>query len=445
MGFFNMKIGRSDMFPSMHRFFVTALLLTTFFSAPVYGTDEALRAEVDRRAEAVLEKVVAWRRDIHQHPELSHREFRTGALAAKHLEALGMEVRTGLAGTGVVGVLRGGRPGPVVALRADMDALPVTEQVDLPFASKVRDELNGQEVGVMHACGHDNHVAILMGAAEILAGMREELPGTVKFIFQPAEESLGGADVMVARGVLKDPDVDAIFGLHVTQGYAVGEIGVRGRGMMAASDGLEIKVTGRQTHGAMPWMGVDPIVAASHIVIGLQSVISRQSDLTAAPAVVTIGSFNGGVRGNIIPDEVHMTGTIRTFEPEMQTRIHERVRETAERIAESQGAVAEVIIRKGAPVTFNDPALTQRMRPSLERIAGPANVLEARRVTGAEDFAYYAERVPAMFFFIGVRPADVPAEEAIPNHSPFFYADEDALIHGVRAMASLAVDYLSGE
>jgi len=412
------------------------------------GSVEALREEIAARTEEVTEKVVAWRRDLHEHPELGNREFRTAGLIAEHLRSLGMEVRTEVAHTGVVGVLRGGLPGPVVALRADMDALPVTEMVDLPFASKAIAEYNGREVGVMHACGHDNHMAILMGAAEVLAGMRDRLPGTVKFIFQPAEEGSpagerGGASLMVEEGALADPRPDAIFGLHVWP-MPTGLIGYKAGGFMASSQTLIIKVKGSQTHGAMPWGGVDPIVVSAQIVMGLQTVISRQSNITTAPAVVTIGQINGGIRSNIIPDSVVMVGTVRTLDAEMREKIEQRIRRTVQGIAESAGATAEVFLSEGLPVTFNDPDLTQRMIATLERVAEPGMARETPPVTGAEDFSYYQQEIPGMYFFLGVIPDSIPLDRAAPNHSPYFFADEAALPIGVRALANLTVDYLTG-
>ena len=404
-------------------------------------------ARIKKDAESIEDKVIAWRRDIHEHPELSNREFRTSKLVAEHLTALGLEVQTGVAHTGVVGILKGGKPGPVVALRADMDGLPVVEVVDVPYASKAKATYNGQDVGVMHACGHDNHVAILMGAAEVLAGMKDQLQGTVKFIFQPAEEGAptgeeGGAGMMVKEGALKNPDVDAIFGLHITQGWAVGEVGFRPMGMMASAEKFEIKVTGSQTHAAQPWLGVDPIVVGAQIVIGLQTIASRQIETTLAPAIISVGTFHGGVRNNIIPDDVHMEGTIRTFDPGMKKQIHERIQRTATSIAESAGATAEVTIHPGVPVTFNDPELTNQMTHTLERVYGKDYLLEAPRVTGAEDFSFFQEEIPGFFFFIGARPRGVPREDAIVNHSPKFFVDEDALLPGVRAMTTLAMDYL---
>lgn len=420
------------------------LLMTTTHAAAQAGKHDT---QIKNDAKSIEDKVIAWRRDIHEHPELSNREFRTSKLVADHLRSLGIEVKTGVAHTGVVGVLKGGKPGPVVALRADMDGLPVVEVVDVPYASKVKSTYNNQEVGVMHACGHDNHVAILMGTAEVLAGMKDDLQGTVKFIFQPAEEGAptgeeGGAGMMVREGALKNPDVDAIFGLHITQGWAVGEVGFRPMGMMASAEKFEIKVTGSQTHAAQPWKGVDPIVVGAQIVLGLQTIISRQVDSTLAPAIISVGTFHAGVRNNIIPDDAHMMGTIRTFDPAMKKQIHERIERTAKNIAEAAGASAEVTIHPGVPVTFNDPQLTDQMAPTLERVYGKDYLLEAPRVTGAEDFSFFQEEVPGFFFFIGARPRNIPREEAIVNHSPKFYVDEDALLPGVRAMTGLAVDYL---
>lgn len=422
---------------------LTAVLATTA-SVPAAGQDD-----LERRIAAVMPQVVSWRRDIHQHPELSNREFRTGALVAQHLTRLGIEVRTKVAHTGVVGVLRGGRPGPVVALRADMDGLPVTELVDLPFKSVETTEYNGQTVGVMHACGHDNHVAILMGAAQVLAGMRDRLAGTVVFLFQPAEEGAptgetGGAGLMIAEGALADPRPDAVFGLHVWPDQ-VGVIGTRPGPLMAAADGLHIVVRGKQTHGAQPWGGVDPIVTASQIVLGLQTIPSRQVDLTKVPAIVTIGSFQGGIRGNIIPDSVVLQGTVRTFDEAMRADIKRRIERTATSIAEAAGATATVDFGAGnAPVTYNDPALTARMLPTLRRVAGADRVIESQLSTPAEDFALYQQQVPGLFFFLGVTPEDRDPLTVPRNHSPYFFADEGALPVGVRAMVHLALDFLSG-
>lgn len=425
---------------------VFILLAGTASAQPSQDEAATLRSMIDEKAAEINEQVIMWRRDIHAHPELGNREFRTAGLVAEHLQDLGMEVRTEVGHTGVVATLEGGKPGPVVALRADMDALPVTELADVPFASKETAIYNGQEVGVMHACGHDNHVAILMGVAEVLASLRDDLPGTVKFIFQPAEEGApageeGGADLMLKEGAFEDPRPEAIFGLHVWPGR-VGTIQYRPGGAMASSDGLRIVVRGRQTHGASPWGGVDPIVVASQIVLGLQTIASRQIDVTATPSIITIGSIHGGVRGNIIPDEVEMVGTIRTFDAEIQKDIHARVKHTAEHIAESAGATAEVAIGIGYPVTVNDPDLTAQMLPTLERVAGAERVSLSTPVTGAEDFSYFAYEVPGLYFFLGVTPEGQDPETAPKNHSPYFFADEAALSVGVRALAHLAVDYM---
>ncbi len=431
---------------------MSALLLVSFFHLPILAGQQidldALHREIDSRTAAVTDHVVALREDLHAHPELGNREFRTSRVIADQLRSFGIEVQTGVAHTGVVGILKGGRPGPVVALRADMDALPVTELVDLPFASKVRTEYAGREVGVMHACGHDNHMAILLGTAEVLAGMREELPGTVKFIFQPAEEGApageaGGASLMIREGALENPRPDAIFGLHVMP-MPTGYIGYRAGGFMASVQTLRITVRGRQTHGAMPWGGVDPIVTSAQIILGLQTVISRQADLTRGPAVVTIGQIDGGIRSNIIPDSVVMVGTVRSLDREMQDKIGEGIRRTVEGVARSAGAEATVQLTPGGPITFNDPALTDRMAPTLRRVAGPGMSGEIPPITGGEDFAAYQEVVPGIFFFLGVIPDSIPLEEAAPNHSPYFFADEAALPIGVRAMANMAVDFLAG-
>jgi amidohydrolase len=407
----------------------------------------ALDQRIDEAARKVEPAVVECRRDIHQHPELGNREFRTSKLVAEKLEQLGIEVRTPVAHTGVVGILRGGKPGRVVGLRADMDALPVTEQVDLPFKSTVRTTYNGQEVGVMHACGHDAHVAILLGVAEVLSSIRSELPGTVVFLFQPAEEGApqgeeGGAALMVKEGALDNPRVDAVFGLHVTSRYPVGELAYRPGAMMAAVDSFRIKVHGKQTHGAYPWLGVDPIVTASQIVLALQTIPSRQLDVSLAPAVVTVGAIHGGVRNNIIPDDVEMLGTIRSLDSRMRDDIHERIKRTAEDIASSAGAKAEVTIENGYPITYNDPKLTEQMAPTLKRMT--SDVIVVNPTLGAEDFSFYQQKVPGLFFWLGTRPKNQTAEQAASNHSPLFHIDESGLGLGIRAMAHVAVDYLRG-
>ncbi len=403
---------------------------------------ESLRREVEARLPGVLPKVIAWRRDIHEHPELSNEEVRTAALVAAHLTSLGIEVQTGIGGTGVVGVLRGGRPGPVVALRADMDALPVTELVDLPFRSRVRTQWQGAEVGVMHACGHDNHVAILMGAAEVLAGMKATLPGTVKFIFQPAEEGLGGAKAMIADGALRDPEPRAIFGLHVWPS-TVGEIGVRAGPQMAAAGNFSIIVKGVQTHGSQPWSGVDPIVVSAQIILGLQTIASRQVNVAYLPSVLTVGQIQGGNRSNIIPDSVVLVGTLRTFDDVMRADIASRITRTAQDIATSAGATAIVKIDQGGLVQANDTSLTERMAPTLRRAAGHGGFKFINPIMGSEDFPEFTRNIPGVFFFLGVTPAGNDPAKAPANHSPLFFADEAALETGVRAMSSLVVDYLS--
>jgi len=416
------------------------------FSLPMTGIAD-LGEIIDDEAGALAEQVIAWRRDIHQHPELSNREFRTSKLVAEHLRALGMEVRTEVAHTGVVGILKGGRPGGVVALRADMDGLPVLEKTGLPFASKEVSEYEGNTVSVMHACGHDNHVAILMATAQILAAVKDEIPGTIKFIFQPAEEGApkgeeGGADLMIAEGVLENPAPSAIFGLHIGQHGVAGTANYRPNGFLASAQRFDIEIKGVQTHGARPWAGVDPIVVGAQIINALQTIVSRQIDITRAPAVVTIGSIHSGIRNNIVPETASLSGTIRTFDPDVRLSIHEKIYRIATNIGEAQGAQVTVEIDQGVPVTFNDAVLTEQMVPSLRRVYGAENVFMSGRITGAEDFSFYQEKIPGFFFFIGGRPPEVPPEKAIPNHSPYFYADESALLPGVKAMSHLAVDYL---
>ncbi|SKB94481.1 amidohydrolase [Dyadobacter psychrophilus] len=406
-----------------------------------------LPASIDQKAQSLEKKLVEWRRDFHQNPELGNREFKTAEKVANHLKQLGMEVQTGIAHTGVVGLLKGGKPGPVVALRADMDGLPVTERVDVPFKSTVNVDYNGQKTGVMHACGHDTHIAILMGVAEVLAGMKNEIPGTVKFIFQPAEEGApegeeGGAKLMVKEGVLENPTVEAIFGLHIDALIEVGKIAYKPGATMAAVDFFSIDVKGKQTHGAYPWSGVDPIVTSSQIIMGLQTIVSRNLNLTQAPAVVTVGAVNGGIRQNIIPESVKMIGTIRTFDEGMHTYVHKRMNEIATNIAESAGASAKVNINVMYPVTFNNEALTAKMIGTLDNVAGKGNVSLIPAKTGAEDFSYFQQKVPGFFFFLGGMPKGKSIEEAAPHHTPDFYVDESSLVLGVRSLSRLATDYL---
>ena len=404
---------------------------------------------ISQHADRLNDQVIAWRRDLHANPELGNREFRTGKLVAEHLRRLGFdEVKEKVAYTGVVGLLIGGHPGPCVALRADMDGLPVIEETDVPFKSLVRTTWNGAEAGVMHACGHDTHVAILMGVAEILAEMRSEIHGSVKFIFQPAEEMPpigedGGAKMMIAEGCMQHPQVDAIFGLHITSKMHTNTIGYRVGPLMASADQFRIFIRGNQTHGAQPWSGVDPIVVGAQVILGLQTIVSRKMNLTEEPSVVTVGSFQAGNRSNIIPDEAKMEGTIRSFDEKHREEIHQFVEKITSLIAESGGAKAHVHIAKGYPVTVNDEALTNWAVPVLKRIASEAMVGVCPKTCGAEDFAYYQQEVPGMFFFIGCTPPDQDCKYAPSNHSPRFYVDERGLNVGVKSLAALALDWLS--
>ena len=407
-----------------------------------------LAADVDRLATEINPQVVAWRRDFHKNPELGNREVRTAKVIADELRKLGYEVTTGVSTTGVVGVLRGGRPGPVVALRSDMDALPVTEGGDLPFRSTARMEWGGQQVGVMHACGHDNHMAILLGAATVLAKMKDRLPGTVKLIFQPSEEGpppgeVGGAEQMIKENVLENPKVDAVFGLHVFP-LPVGTIQYRPGPLMASADFFTIRIKGRQTHGAVPWGGVDPIVIGSQVVMALQTIISRNVNITEAPAVVTVGRFAGGNRSNIVPEEVELEGTVRAFNEEVRADIHRRIRAIASHYAEAAGGTATVEFGLGYPVTVNDPELTERMLPTLRRAAGAENVRLGPLTGTAEDFSFFQQKVPGLFVFLGVTPRDQDYTTVAQNHSPLFFADEAALPVGVRVMSNLAIDFLQG-
>ncbi|MBK7873419.1 MAG: amidohydrolase [Saprospiraceae bacterium] len=405
-------------------------------------------AMIDKKASAIESKVIDWRHHLHQNPELSNREFETAKYVANHLKSLGLEIKIDIAHTGVVGILNTGKPGPTIALRADMDALPVTERVDIPFASKAKGTYVGQEVGVMHACGHDTHVAMLMGAAEILVGMKDQLKGKIVFIFQPAEEGAppgekGGAGLMVEEGVLDDPKVDAIFGLHINSATEVGKLKYKPGGELAAADIFNIKVKGKQTHGSTPWTGVDPIVTSAQIIMGLQTIISRQTELTKEAAVISVGKITSGVRNNIIPEEAEMTGTIRTLDTAMQRIIHDKIRHVATTIAESAGATAEVEIIKGTPVTYNDPALTAQMLSTMERTAGKNNVILIDAITGEEDFAFYAQKIPGLFIFVGGMPKGNDPKLAPPHHTPDFYVDDKGMQLGVRLLCNLAIDYLN--
>jgi amidohydrolase len=424
----------------------TFLCLFVLFSLTVPATAIDTAGEIDTATARLMPKIIEWRRHLHQNPELGNREVNTAKYVETHLRKLGIEVRTGIAKTGVVGILKGSQPGPVIGLRADMDGLPVTERNDLPYRSKATGEYNGQTVGVMHACGHDTHVAMLMGAAEVIAGMKDKLKGTVVFIFQPAEEGPpageeGGAPLMVKEGVMDNPKIDAIFGIHINSQTPIGTIKYKSGSIMAASDWFEIKVRGKQTHGAYPWSGVDPIAVASQIYTGLQMIVARQSNLPKAPVVITVGRINGGVRENIIPEELTMAGTIRTLDEEMQTDVHNRIRQTAKSIAESMGATAEVSIDRKTPVTFNTPELVDRMLPSLHKAAGRENVILGEWVTGAEDFAFFRAKAPSFYFTVGGMPAGVSAKDAAPHHTPDFIIDDSRLDVGVKAFANIVFDY----
>jgi len=419
-------------------------VLFTAISAPSFAS--SINTQLEQATQSVSEKVITWRRHLHQYPELSNREFETAKYITNHLKSLGLEVQTGVAHTGVVAKLSGGKKGPLIALRADMDALPVTEQVDLPFASKQTSTYRGNEVGVMHACGHDTHVAILMAVAESLVKIKAQLAGDVLFVFQPAEEGApegeeGGAELMLKEGLFKQKP-EAVFGLHVTSSLNTGQIGFREGPLMASEDSFTINVTGRQTHGSRPWNGVDPIVASSQIIMATQTIASRQVDVTKAPSVISFGAINGGIRSNIIPDSVELIGTIRTFDQTMRADIKKRLAKTAELVAESAGAKADVHIDHGYPVTVNNVALTQKMTPTLARIAGADNIITTDLITGAEDFSYYALETPGLFYFLGVTPKDQNAKTAPSNHSPQFYVDESALQLGVESLSQLVVDYL---
>ena len=411
-------------------------------------TDRKIQARLDQQAKELEPKLIEWRRHFHQYPELSNHEFKTGQLIADYLKSLGIEVQYPVAVTGVVGILKGAKPGPVVALRADMDALPVNERNTLPFASKEKVNFNGTETGVMHACGHDGHMSILMGVAEILAKNKNDFKGTVKFIFQPAEEGVArgedaGASLMVKQGVLENPKVDVVFGLHIQSLLPLGQLAYRAEGLMAAVDAVNIKVTGVGAHGATPWDSVDPIVVASQIITGLQTIVSRQTELTKAAAVITIGSLHGGIRRNIIPEEVNMEGTIRTFDLEMQKKVHDKIKLTVTKIAEASGATADVSITIGYPVTYNDPKLTAQMVPSLVKAAGIENVKITEPVTMAEDFSFFQQKVPGLFFFLGAYPADMKLTKKPVHHTADFMIDERAFVTGVKALVTLTMDYMN--
>ncbi len=431
----------------MRRLILPALIATLL--APCAQAGE--RPEVAAAASAVRQNVVQWRRDFHEHPELSNRETRTAAEVAKQLRAMGLKPLTGIANHGVVAIIQGGKPGPKVALRADMDALPVTEQVDLPFASKVTTTFRGDTVGVMHACGHDAHTGILLGIAQALVKMKADLPGSVMLVFQPSEEGApdgeeGGASLMLKQGLFKDFKPDAVFGLHVFSTLQAGQIGVRQGPLMAASDKFTIKVKGRQTHGSRPWGGVDPIVTAAELIESSQNIVSRRTDIAKLPAVVSFGAIKGGIRYNIIPEEVELVGTIRTFDEGMRQKIFADLKNVAEHVSLANGATADASVpdRDGNPVTYNNPDLTARMLPSLQAVVGTDNVIEPPLQMGAEDFSFYAKEVPSMFFFVGATAPGIDPVTAPSNHSPSFALDESSLDVGLRALLQVTLDYLHG-
>ncbi len=414
--------------------------------APVAAQHD-LKSKVDQKALLIESKAINWRHHLHEHPELSNREYKTAAYIEEHLRGLGLEVKTKVAHTGVVGILKGAKPGPVVALRADMDGLPIKERVNLPFASKAKGEYQGEEVDVMHACGHDAHVAILMSAAEILTSMKSSLSGTIVFIFQPAEEQAppgekGGAELMVAEGVLNNPEVDVIFGLHMASAIETGTIKYKPGGTMAAVNTMTIKVKGKQTHGSAPWRGIDPIVASAQIIMGLQTIVSRQMDLTNEAVVISIGKIEGGVRSNIIPEEVNMVGTVRTLDTSMQRIVLGKIRHTVTNLAESMGATAEVNFDSGYPITFNNLELTRAMLPTLFEVAGEDHVMVRKASTGAEDFSFYAQEIPGLFYFLGGMPKGSDPMLAPPHHTPDFFIEDESLLLGIRSLCYLAIDYL---
>lgn len=431
----------------MQKSLVTSLLLVFSFLASAQSVADKLKTKAFSAADKIEPKCLEWRRDFHQNPELGNREFRTAKIIATHLKSLGIETTENVAKTGVVGILKGSKPGPCIALRADIDALPVTERVNIPFASRQKTTYNGQEVGVMHACGHDTHTAILMSVAEVLSGMKSELAGTIKFIFQPAEEGPpegeeGGAALMIKEGVMENPKVDAIFGLHIMSDIEAGKIEYKPGAYMASADWFTIKVKGKGSHGSKPWKGVDPIQTAAQIIEGLQNIVSRQMELTKAPVVITVGKINGGVRQNIISEECEMSGTIRTLDSKMQTEVHQRIKWTAEKIAEANGATADVTIDTKTLVTYNTPELVKKTLPSFESAAGAGNVKEGEWTTGAEDFSYYGTKAPALFFFLGGSPKGKDPKTAPPHHTADFFVDEVGMKTGIRAFCSLVIDYM---
>lgn len=421
-------------------------LLLLAFAVPLTSVAQDITKVIAQQADTLLPQVIEWRRYLHQHPELSDQEVHTAEYVVEHLQQLGMDIHTEVGGHGVVAILQGKKPGPVVALRADMDALPVTERVNLPFASHDTALYNGQEVGVMHACGHDAHTAMLMGAAQILAGLRDKLHGTVVFLFQPCEEGgpgdePGGAERMISQGAMDSPKVDVVFGLHIISSIPIGVIEYKSGSLMASADQFSIHVKGKSSHGSMPWLGIDPIVVSAQIIEGLQTIVSRQEDISKAPVVITVGAIHSGLRFNIIPEDADLLGTIRTLDPKMQQDVHEKVRRMAESIAAASGAQADVTFDTKTLVTYNDPALTEQMLPSLQKAAGSANVLPTTWMMGAEDFSYYGQKAPALFFFLGGMPAGADPAKAPAHHTPDFYIDDSRLDVGVKAFCQLVFDY----
>jgi len=423
----------------------TTFLIICLLLIPSLHYSQSLSSTAESMAQEIESQVIDWRRHFHENPELSNREFETAKKIEQILRSMGLKVDTGIAKTGVIAVLETGKPGPTIAMRADIDGLPVIERADLSFKSTKKTTFLGNDVGIMHACGHDTHIAMLLGTAKILTSMKSELSGKFVFVFQPAEEGAppgeeGGAKLMVKEGIIDTYGIDVFFGQHISSGLDAGKIRYKVGGIMAASDRFVIKVKGKQTHGSRPWSGVDPIVTASQIVMGLQTIVSRQTELTKEAAVITVGKISGGVRSNIIPEEVEMIGTIRTLDTDMQEIIHEKIRKTATLIAEAQGATAEVEIKIGYPVTYNNPELTRKMLPSLYNAAGEDNVIVTPAVTGAEDFSFFAKEVPGLYYFVGGKnPA---SDTSYPHHTPDFLIDESGMIVGVKAMCSLALDYM---
>jgi len=422
----------------MKKLLLTIAILSSYVGYSQHGLDSEITD--------IESKVIEWRRDFHQNPELSNREFKTAEKIAAHLKSLGLEVQTGIAHTGVVGILKGKKKGKVLALRADIDALPVPERADLPFKSQAKGEFRGEEVPVMHACGHDTHIAILMGVAEILSKNKNKIKGTIKFIFQPAEEGAppgeeGGAKLMVKEGVLENPKVDAIFGLHIGSSQPVNTIAYKSGGTMAAVNSFEINVKGKQTHGSMPWGGVDPIMASVKIIDGLQTLVSREMPLTNEAVVLSIGKISSGVRSNIIPESAQIIGTLRTLDVDMQSNIHKRMKEMVPAIAKAYRAEATISIDEGYPITYNDPKLTSQMLPSLKKAAGDDRVIEIKAITGAEDFSFFQQEVPGLYFFLGgMAPGTT---QAFPHHTPDFFIDESGMLLGVKTFIQMSLDYLN--